>query len=457
MEDLQLRLLCVDVGSTYTKASLIDGHAKTVCATAQVPTTIDTDVWEGVRHVRDELAARDRHAPTVGDRDRVRVCSSAGGGLRLAVVGFERVVSAEAGQLVALSAGARIVHICDGDLGPNDIASLRGSRPDLILLVGGTDGGNSGTLLRNAATLANARLTAATIVAGNTAAAPHARDIIAAAGGVALSADNVLPTIGHLAPESARRAIRSAFLQHVIAGKALSSHRGFVASVRAPTPDAVLDGVAVLRAVADEDVMVIDIGGATTDVYSALVPHGEEATLAKDVVGQLPLARSVEADLGMRHSAPGVLRAALREGVMPPPVDALKHWVAHVAGHPEQVPRSELERRYDGELARYAAVLAARRHGRPPAPGHPPRPVSEVGILVGSGGALRHTDPSAATALLRAVVNDRGGGWRPPDRARLLIDQAHLLTAVGLLAQDYPQVAASLAAYLLDETSNYGR
>ncbi|MGB3185447.1 MAG: glutamate mutase L [Ornithinimicrobium sp.] len=445
--------MCVDVGSTYTKASLIDGQAGAVCGTAQVPTTVDTDVWHGVRQVRDQLAARDAHAPAVDDRDRVRICSSAGGGLRLAVVGFERVVSAEAGQWVALSAGARIVHICDGDLGHSDIASLRESMPDLVLLVGGTDGGNSGTLLRNAATLAGAGLSAATIVAGNNAAAPQARDIIAAAGGVALCADNVLPRIGHLAPESARGAIRSAFLQHVIAGKALSSHRGFAASVRAPTPDAVLDGVAVLRAVADQDVMVIDIGGATTDVYSALLPYGEDQALAKDVIGLLPLARSVEADLGMRHSAPGVLRAALSEGVVLPPLDALSHWVEQAAARPDRVPRSEVERRCDGQLARHAAVLAARRHGRPAAPGHPPRALSDVGILVGSGGVLRHSDRSASTAVLQAVLNDHGGGWRPPARARLVVDRAYLLAGIGLLAQDYPHVAATLAASLLDENS----
>ncbi len=65
--------------------------------------------------------------------------------------------------------------------------------------------------------------------------------------------------------------------------------------------------------------MVIDIGGATTDVYSALIPQGEDAAIERDVVGTLWQARTVEADLGMRWSAAGVAEAAARERIPLPP------------------------------------------------------------------------------------------------------------------------------------------
>ncbi|CAN5478866.1 methylaspartate mutase accessory protein GlmL [soil metagenome] len=445
--------MCVDVGSTYTKASLIDSAAGAVCDRGQVATTLRSDVWDGVREVRDQLAARDPQTPPANDRERVRICSSAGGGLRLAVVGFERVVSAEAGRWVALSAGARIVHICDGDLGSGDIDSLRGSAPDLILLVGGTDGGNSSTLLRNAQTLADASLPSAMVVAGNREVQDTAVRIVTCAGGVALLADNVLPAIGQIAPASARATIRAAFLQHVIGGKELSRHADFAAGVRAPTPDAVLDGVSVLRDVADEDVMVIDVGGATTDVYSAIMPQGEDALLAKEVVARLPLARTVEADLGMRHSAPGVLQAATREGLLSDDSTDLVRWADEVAGSADVLPGTDAGRSLDLRLAAHAALLAARRHGRPSAPGGSPRPLSDVGVLIGSGGVLRHAPQAAARATLRGVVSDIGGGWRPPDQARLVVDTAYLLGGIGLLAEDWPHVAASLARSLLDQES----
>lgn len=430
---------------------MVDTVAGQVCGRAQTPTTVSTDVWDGVCQVRDELAARHPGTPLPQDRDRVQLCSSAGGGLRLAIVGFERMVSAEAGRWVALSAGAKIVHVCDGNLSSADIAGLRNARPDLVLLVGGTDGGNAGTLLRNAGALATADLPAAIVVAGNREATAQACEVIAAAGVTALRAENVLPRIGRIAPEPARAAIRTAFLQHVIGGKSLSVRPEFALSVRAPTPDAVLDGVAVLREVADEDIMVIDIGGATTDVYSAVIPQGEDASLAKEVVGRLPLARSVEADLGMRYSAPQVLEAARTEGLASAASTELDRWVAQVHAHPDDVPTSSAERQFDTQVAAYAAVLAARRHGRPSAPGGAPRALSEVGVVIGSGGVLRHASPETAADVLGAVLGDVGGGWRPPDRARRVVDTAYLVGAIGLLAERWPQVAAELARSLLDQ------
>src|SRR6478752_8875634 len=119
-----MTILTVDFGSTFTKGAILDGY----------------------RTLRDEL--------DVPDDATVRACSSAGGGLRLAVVGYERTVTAQAGHRVGLSAGAKVVHVAGGELTTADVAGVRASRPDIILLVGGTDGGNRNVLLHNAARLA---------------------------------------------------------------------------------------------------------------------------------------------------------------------------------------------------------------------------------------------------------------------------------------------------------------
>ena len=86
--------------------------------------------------------------------ERVVACSSAGGGLRLAVVGYEELISAEAGHRAALSAGARVVHVAAGRLDDGSLAALRAVGPDVVLLVGGTDGGEASVLRHNAAALA---------------------------------------------------------------------------------------------------------------------------------------------------------------------------------------------------------------------------------------------------------------------------------------------------------------
>src|SRR5690606_2742267 len=120
----QLNLLCVDVGSTFTKAALCDPDG-TLLARGATPTTLGTDVLDGVSTLADQFAAAGHEVPRLTDRERVLLCSSAGGGLRLAVVGYERQVTAEAGQRVGLSAGAKVVHIATGPMRTADVAALR--------------------------------------------------------------------------------------------------------------------------------------------------------------------------------------------------------------------------------------------------------------------------------------------------------------------------------------------
>jgi len=155
-------IACLDIGSTFTKGLLVEPATGAVRAQAQTPTTALTDVMAGVDAVLASLGAL--------STTPVLACSSAGGGLRLAVVGYERSVTAEAGFRVGLSAGAKVVHVTSGPLDPADLTALHAARPDIVLLVGGTDGGNADILLHNAHRLAASHLTLASpvVVAGNT-------------------------------------------------------------------------------------------------------------------------------------------------------------------------------------------------------------------------------------------------------------------------------------------------
>ena len=348
-------VLCVDVGSTFTKALLVADDGA-VLGRASHPTTVGTDVMDGVDAVRAELGVDP-------DRGRLLLCSSAGGGLRLAVVGYEREVTAEAGFRVGLSAGARVVHVAAGPMAGVDVAALRAARPDVVLLVGGTDGGNADVLVHNARRLARARVSAPVVVAGNADAVPAVVAELDATGRRHVVAGNVLPRIGAVAPEGARAAIREVFLRHVIGGKGLSRGRGFAELVRAATPDAVLRGVELLAEVRGEDVLVVDVGGATTDVYSVITPQGEDATIHREVVGTVWHARTVEADLGMRWNAEGVLEAAERERLPRP--DAVTGYAARVVADPGHVASTPEDWAAEEALATVAVTVAVRRHGRP--------------------------------------------------------------------------------------------
>lgn len=442
----------MDVGSTFTKGVLVDVDAGVALAVGAHPTTIGTDVLDGVAAVRAEVERAAGRAA-----DEVLACSSAGGGLRLAVVGHEQVVSAEAGRRVGLSAGARVVHVHAGPLGTADLAALRAARPDVLLLVGGTDGGNAEVLLHNANRLGAARVPVPVVLAGNAEVAEQAAEALRRRRRSVEVTGNVLPRIGTLEPLPARAAIREVFLRHVIGGKHLSRGPAFARMVRAATPDAVLAGVEALAdgAPADGvpgagDVLVVDVGGATTDVYSVLTPQGEDAGPSREVVATLWRARTVEGDLGMRWNAPGVVEAAVAERLLGEEAAGLARYAAAMAADPAALPRDDAEREADTALARLAATVALRRHGRPASPSASPRPLRDVGLLVGSGGVLRHGAGPVREAVLRPQLADHGGGWAVPDRARIAVDARYLLFAAGLLAGQAPACAARLAGQGLD-------
>jgi uncharacterized protein (TIGR01319 family) len=445
------RILCVDFGSTYTKAVLLDTEGSgeaIVLASASSATTVGTDVLDGYRSICETIAAQG-----FPPADEVLACSSAGGGLRLAVVGYERSVTAEAGHRVGLSAGAKIVHVASGPMTTAQVAELRAARPDVILLVGGTDGGNCEVLLHNAWRLARARLRAPVVVAGNVEARPQVALALESTGRRFILTDNVLPKIGVINPDGARGAIREMFLRHVIGGKGLSKGPRFAAMVRAPTPDAMLRGVETLASATEGDVMVFDIGGATTDVYSVISPEGEDAALRKEVVAPLWHARTVEGDLGMRWNAHGVTLAAAAEKLLSgTDLERLRSWAVRVEADPAYLPEGADEVELDLTLARVAALTAVRRHARPAQPGDSARPLAKLAHVIGSGGVLRHISAARADRVLRAVTTDVGGGWKVPMEARTSVDSAYLLFAVGLLADadGYgPEVAARVAARVL--------
>ena len=440
---------CVDTGSTFTKAAAVavgGADAGRLLATASVPTTVGPgqDVLTGLDSAVASLA-RDVGADPI----EVRACSSAGGGLRLAVVGHERVVTAEAGARVGLSAGAKVVHVSSGLLDRAALDALKADRPDVVLLVGGTDGGDAEVLLHNAARLAASGPRVPYVVAGNVDARDEVVALLEARRRTVVACANVLPRIGVLDPLPARAAIRDVFVHHVIGGKGFTKGPRFAQLVRGATPDLVLAGVELLADSGVGDVLLVDVGGATTDVYSALTPDAEEASLHREVVEVMWRGRTVEGDLGMRWSATGVADAALAEKLLAPGADADRLRAAATLRHddPSWLPSSASDRADETLIARLALTVALRRHARPASTieGRTPgRDLSHVALVVASGGVFRHAEPAALADVLTPVTTDHAGGWRVPSSPRVTVDRRYVVAAAGLLADDHPDAAAAL-------------
>ena len=419
---------CVDFGSTFTKAALVDTSDGSLLGTGSHRTTIDTDVLDGWDTLRAGLEpfANGLEVP-------VLACSSAGGGLRIAVVGNEELVTAEAGRRVALSRGGRVVQVSSYDV---DLAALRASRPDVVLLVGGTDGGNAEVLLANVDAIARARWSGPVVVAGNAEAVPEISARLSDRGVPFVVADNVVPEIGVLRPDGARAAIREMFLKHVIGGKHLSQRTDFTSMVQGATPDIVLTAVELLSGGLGPDrpgagdVVVVDVGGATTDIHSVVRVDPEDAGLSREVVAALPVTRTVEGDLGMRWSAVPTVEAALVAGIAVPA--GLPAAAQARRDDPGLVPASRAETRHDLAIASAAVALAVRRHaGRQQVVFSPEgrlversgKDLREVRLLVGSGGVLRHAssrrDALSVIAAGHRVTTLRVAGWCRATRASL--------------------------------------
>jgi uncharacterized protein (TIGR01319 family) len=261
------------------------------------------------------------------------------------------------------------------------------------------------------------------VLAGNAAVRDEVAAVLRDGGLPVTEAGNVLPDIGRLEPESARAAIRAVFLEHVIGGSRLSTDPRLRQWVRAVTPDAVLEGVSVLaRAVAERGVVVLDVGGATTDVYSVPDPDAEQATLGREAVGVPARRRTVEGDLGVSASADDLRRAAGAEGLPDPGDDPLA-------------------------LGEAAATVALRRHLRAEtAYGPGGASARTAGLVVLSGGVFRHADD--VDAAVARIAADAGGAGSVLSGSDVVVDRRYVLAAAGLLAAEHPAAAERLVARL---------
>lgn len=438
--------LLADFGSTFTKLIAVEAGTGRLLARSDHLTTVDSDVMVGYRAALSDLEA----LLTDDGGVEMLACSSAGGGLRVVVVGLERDITTEAARRVALNSGGRIVAMVSGDVDSDTLETLRASAADIVLIVGGTDGGNASALIEGAQAVAAALPRAAAVVAGNAASADAAAELLERAGIQVSVVANVLPEIGTLVAAPAREAIRAVFIHHVIGGKHLSSESDFLEMVLMPTPDAVLGAVELLAetfgvSLGSRPIIVVDVGGATTDVYSAAGTSSSTSDRGFVPVPTLPTRRTVEADLGLRWSAPGVVDAALDLGLISAEDEArLRPAASRRAAEPSMLPADDEDRAIDAELAAMAVAVALLRHAgvqqltlerdgmgiRREGPDLRGQALVVLtgGIFRAQGGAFVKT---RTTAALKAF--DRGRHLLP-STLDIIVDRDYVLAACGLLA-----------------------
>ncbi len=464
--------ILIDFGSTFTKITAVDLSASRLLGKSQSPSTVSTDVREGL--LRALIGLQTRHqvfdqSPkdlSVLTGHTVLASSSAAGGLRIAVVGNVPGLTVEAANQAALGAGAKIVGSTAFKLGHDKIDDIEKLRPDMILLTGGVDGGDETTILYNARMLGASGLEVPMVVAGNCAVAAQVGEILQRGGKETRVVDNVMPKAGTLSVESAREEIRRLFMERITHAKGLDEVKEF-APVVLPTPMAVLEG---LRLGADGrdgekgwgSMLVIDVGGATTDVHSIGygVPAGEN--VIAQGLAEAYAKRTVEGDLGIRFNAATILarvgleklEADLRREfpTAAVPAGAIQDYIEQISQETGSVPQAEWHSAADAVLARAAVDLAVARHvGRRErivaregeAWVHSGKDLRDTRTLIGTGGVFVH-NPFAKYILSQPEPGDERVQALRPKNPNLFLDSSYLLYAVGLLAEKYPRVALKL-------------
>lgn len=444
-------VLLIDFGSTYTKVTAVDVEGEQLLGTAQSYTTVETDVGNGLNHALSLLEEK------IGPRSfSVRyACSSAAGGLRMCASGLVPELTSEAARLAALGAGAKVIKTYSYRMTDSDIREMESLRPDIILLTGGTDGGDTENILSNAHALAASSLESLIILAGNRCCAEECARILEHK--PVTVTENVMPKFNALNIEPAQSCIRSAFLERIVRAKGLTAAQSLLDGIVMPTPGAVLRALKLLAQGTDGesgigDLIGVDLGGATTDVYSMC--EGAPRQLNTVMKGLIePYAkRSVEGDIGMRYSIGGIVEnsglskvarmAELSE-------EATERMVRTLRADPEHLPTTKEEHRLDKALASCAVDIATQRHAGTLESVCTPcgwafsqtgKDLRSVEKVILTGGALIHTADPASIGRF-ALANPAVPCSLRPEKAEILVDRNYILAAMGLLSQHHPQCA----------------
>jgi uncharacterized protein (TIGR01319 family) len=445
-----MKALLIDFGSTFTKATLADLEPPGLIGTFRAPTTADTDLMDGFHRAIEGFSPEQLDGIAVK-----RASSSAAGGLKIAAVGLVPQLTVKAAREAALGAGARVVAACAYTLTEDEIRKIKDLKPDLLLLAGGTDGGDKRTILENAARIAESELSAPVVVAGNKAAAPQAEAILKDKVSRVVVTGNVMPDINVLAVEPARRAIRELYLQEITKAKGWE-HVQKQVGLAMPTPLAVMKAGELCGKVRGEEIMIVDVGGATTDIHSFADGAPKRSGCILKGLPEPFIKRTVEGDLGMRVSLRSLLEVISAKG-LPAEIPfaasdgEMAAFIDRVSSDRGSLARNEREKHFDRAFAVACIREALRRHAGTVTEAYTPegklwvqsgKDLTEVEMLIATGGALVFADDPGS--LLKAGLRPDDPLSLTPRRPRLALDHQYTLYAVGLLADLYPEAAEML-------------
>ena len=446
---MKVDVLVAEIGSTTTVVNAfhrLDDKMPIFLGQGQAPTSVlQGDVCVGLQGAVDDLCRRQGWSDI--QYDAMLATSSAAGGLRMTVHGLVYDMTVRAAREAALGAGANLHQVTAGIMQEEDLEDLQDLNPNLILIAGGTDYGERRTALENAKLIRELNLNVPVIYAGNVQNQARIQKLFADAPAELYVVENVYPRLDDLNIEPARRVIHDVFEKHIIHAPGMERVRTMVNGSIIPTPGAVMECAKLLYEQVG-DLVVLDVGGATTDIHS--VTEGSEEIASIQLSPEPMAKRTVEGDLGVfvnaRSMAKQIGMYNLEKEIGQDPTPIFENYKP-IPDTPEQFKLTEA-------LAWHAASDALERHcgrfrhtygsnGRQTfADG---KDLTNVKYLVATGGALTRLPGRKAIMERLCRLNDGGKLLFPKaQNLKLLEDKNYYMASLGVLSRYHKEAAIAL-------------
>ena len=442
---MKVDVLVAEIGSTTTVVNAFkDIHTENPVfwAQGQAPTSVlDGDVRIGLQGAIDDLCKK-MGIDSI-EYDEMLATSSAAGGLKMTVHGLVYDMTVKAAKEAALGAGGIIHHVTAGKLRRTDLKKIEDVKPNLIMIAGGVDYGERDTAIHNAEMIRSMGLKTPIIYAGNCENQEEMALIFDEASGQPLyNVENVYPKIDDLNVEPARKVIQDAFEDHIIHAPGMEHVRDMINGPIIPTPGAVMECTKLLNECLG-DVVVIDVGGATTDVHAVCQ---ESDQVARIMTSPEPKAkRTVEGDLGVYVNQRNIVEIIgmdkLKKQLKDVDVEAVMESY-------HAIPKTEDEFKYVERITEEAVLRSVERHAGQIRYIYGPsgrstvaegKDLTQVKYIIGTGGALTRLPHRVEIMKKIASYNTTGLLLFPSESAEILVDNDYIMASLGVLSKKYKE------------------
>jgi uncharacterized protein (TIGR01319 family) len=459
---MKIDVIVAEVGSTTTVVNAFHGihnDNPTFIGQGMAKTTVDLgDVTIGLYEALADLQ-KNLKVDSL-DVQETFATSSAAGGLKMSVHGLVYDMTAKAAKEAALGAGANVHLVTAGNLNKFDIEKIKKIKPNIIMIAGGVDYGEYQTALFNAYEIANLHLNTPIIYAGNIVNIEDVKAIFEQAEQCDYLhiTDNVYPKIDVLQVEPARKIIQDVFEKHIIHAPGMEKVKSIVNQHIIPTPGAVMLSALLLEQIIG-DLVVIDVGGATTDVHSVTSGSIE---VNKILLNPEPFAkRTVEGDLGVFINRNNIIEMIGQKQLMKDTAlsedelsEVLSRYQAIPTGKQIQVVERLTLEAVNKSIIRHAGKYASIYATSGKTKVAEGKDLTSVNYIIGTGGALTRL-PKKEEILMQMVEKQDGISLKPTKSAQVLIDHDYIMASIGVLSMNYPQAAIKLLKQSLKIGESY--